>query len=86
MDREKKGREKKMINANLIRAKIVENGMNQKIVAEKIGMSEKTFSIKMNNGKFGLDEVDKMIELLKIDQPEKYFFASDVACEGTSGR
>ena len=67
-----------MINAKLIRAKIVESGMNQKIVAEKIGMSEKTFSIKMHTGKFGLDEVDKMIELLKIDQPERYFFASDV--------
>ena len=67
-----------MINANLIRAKIVENGMNQKIVAEKIGMSEKTFSIKMNNGKFGLDEAQKMIQLLKIDQPDKYFFTNEV--------
>jgi hypothetical protein len=60
--------------------------MTQKAVAEKIGMSEKTFSIKMNNGKFGLDEVDKMIELLKIDQPEKYFFAGCVTCQGTDGR
>ena len=67
-----------MINANLIRAKIVENGMNQKIVAEKIGMSEKTFSIKMNNGKFGLDEAEKLIKLLKIDQPNKYFFTQEV--------
>ena len=72
-----------MINSNLIRAKIVENGMNQKQVAEKIGMSEKTFSIKMNNGKFGLDEAQKMIDLLKIDQPSKYFFASEVTCEAT---
>ena len=75
-----------MINANLIRAKIVEKGMNQKIVAEKIGMSEKTFSIKMNNGKFGLDEAERLIQLLEIDQPIKYFFAKDVACEETSGR
>lgn len=75
-----------MINANLIRAKIVEHGMTQKTVAEKIGMSEKTFSIKMNNGKFGLDEVDKMIDLLKIEQPERYFFADVVTCEGTDGR
>lgn len=75
-----------MINANLIRAKIVEKGMNQKIVAEKIGMSEKTFSIKMNNGKFGLDEAERLIQLLEIDQPIKYFFANEVACEGTNGR
>ena len=41
--------------------------------------SEKTFSIKINNGKFGLDEADKMIEVLKIDQPDKYFFDNGVA-------
>lgn len=68
-----------MINANLIRAKIVEKGLTQKQVAALIGMSEKTFSIKMNNGKFGLDEAQKMVDLLKIDKPEKYFFANDVA-------
>lgn len=68
-----------MINANLIRAKIMEKGMTQKIVAEKIGMSEKTFSVKMNNGKFGLDEAERMIKLLDIDQPVKYFFADGVA-------
>ena len=68
-----------MINANKIRARIVELGMTQKMVAEMIGMSDKTFSIKMNNGKFGLDEADKMIEVLKIDQPDKYFFNKDVA-------
>jgi len=68
-----------MINANLIRARIVELGLTQQQVAEKIGMSPKTFSIKMNNGKFGLDEADKMIEVLKIDKPDKYFFANEVA-------
>ena len=67
-----------MINANLLRAKIAENGLNQKIVAEKIGMSEKTFSTKMRTGKFGLDEAEKMIELLKIEQPERIFFAHSV--------
>ena len=63
-----------MINANLIRAKIVENGMTQQQVAKAIGMSAKTFSIKMQNGKFGLDEADKLIDVLKIEEPERYFF------------
>ena len=67
-----------MINANKIRARIVELGLNQQTVAEKIGMSAKTFSIKMNNGKFGLDEADKMIAILKIEKPDDYFFADDV--------
>ena len=65
-----------MINANLIRGKIVENGMTQAEVATRIGMSPKTFSLKMNSGKFGLDEVEKMIRLLNIDKPERYFFAN----------
>ena len=68
-----------MINANKIRARIVELGMNQAQVAEKIGMSAKTFSIKMNNGKFGLDEAERMIDVLKIDKPIDYFFTNDVA-------
>ena len=67
-----------MINANLIRAKIVENGMTQEQVAKSIGMCAKTFSLKMSSGKFGLDEVEKMIKLLKIEDPNKYFFANTV--------
>lgn len=67
-----------MINANLIRAKIVERGMTQRELAEQIGMSGKTFSLKMKSGKFGLDEADRMIEILKIEKPEKYFFAQEV--------
>ena len=68
-----------MINSNKIRARIVELGMNQQTVAEKIGMSAKTFSIKLNNGKFGLDEAEKLIDVLQIDEPVSYFFTNSVA-------
>ena len=68
-----------MINANKIRARIVELGMTQEQVAEKIGMSKKTVSLKMKSGKFGLDEADKMIDVLKIEKPETYFFSNGVA-------
>ena len=68
-----------MINANKIRARIVEMGMTQQQVAEQIGMSAKTFSVKMNTGKFGLDEAYRMVKVLKIDEPNAYFFADDVA-------
>ena len=68
-----------MINANKIRARIVELGMTQQQVAEKIGMSAKTFSIKLNNGKFGLDEAEKLIDVLQIDEPVSYFFTDGVA-------
>lgn len=68
-----------MINANLIRARIVELGMTQAQVAKEMQISEKTLSIKMRTGTFGLDEADKMIEILKITEPAKYFFAQNVA-------
>jgi len=68
-----------MINATLIKAKIVENEMTQAELANKLGMTAKTFSIKLKTGKFGLDEAGKMIEILKIDNPEKYFFSEVVA-------
>ncbi len=68
-----------MINVNLIRAKIAEKGMTQGEVAQKIGMSANTFSTKMKNGRFGLDEADRMINLLEIENPELYFFANKVS-------
>ena len=67
-----------MINANALRAKIVENGMTQREVAKQIGISEKTFSLKMNSGKFGLDEAEKMIDLLNIENPNSIFFPNKV--------
>ena len=68
-----------MVNATLIKAKIVENEMTQAEMARKLGMTAKTFSIKLKTGKFGLDEAGRMIEILKIENPEKYFFAETVA-------
>ena len=68
-----------MINANLIRAKIVENGQTQEQVAKEMGISAKTFSVKMSTGKFGLHEAEKLIEILKIEEPVRYFFADKVS-------
>lgn len=68
-----------MINKNKLRARIIEQGMTQAQLAKEIGISEKTFSLKINSGKFGLDEAEKMIKILKISEPEKYFFANEVA-------
>lgn len=68
-----------MINANKIRGRITELEMTQAQVAEMIGISAKTFSLKMKTGKFGLDEAERMIKVLKIDKPNEYFFTNDVA-------
>lgn len=67
-----------MIAVNKLRGIIVENGMTQKEVAEKLGMSQKTFYNKMKKGVFGTDEVEKMVSVLSIENPTDIFFANKV--------
>jgi len=64
----------KMFNGNQLRAEIVRAGMTQKQVAESIGITPNTFSVKINSGTFGLDEAEKMIKLLGIQNPGAIFF------------
>lgn len=61
------------MNAARLRGIIAENGLSQRDVAKAIGMSEKTFYSKMKNGKFGIDEAEEMIRLLKIENPAAIF-------------
>lgn len=76
-------KEGKMINTNKLKAKIVENGMTQEKVAKQLGIAPKTFYTKMKKGVFGSDEIDQMIELLKINNPNEYFFTQVVTPEVT---
>ena len=64
----------KLVNSNKLRAIIIERGMTQKIVAEKLGMAPKTFYSKVKKGVFGSDEINQMIDLLKIQDPMSIFF------------
>lgn len=63
-----------MFDGNQLRAEIARAGKTQKEVAAYIGISANTFSQKINNGTFGLDEAEKMIKLLDIQQPGVVFF------------
>lgn len=64
-----------MINTNALRGKIAELGLHQYQVAEMIGVSPKTFYDKMKKGVFGSDEIQIMIDKLKIDDPVNIFFS-----------
>lgn len=66
-----------MLNANALRAEIARNGMTQGQVAERIGMSATTFSQKIRNNGFGLDEADALIHLLGIQNPGAIFFSEE---------
>lgn len=62
-----------MIAVNKLRGIIAERGMSQRQVAERLGVTEKTFYTKMKKGVFGTDEVEKMIEILSIENPIEIF-------------
>lgn len=67
-----------MVDANKLRGCIVSHGKTQEEVARAIGITPKTFCIKMKKGVFGSDEIEKMIDLLDIDDPLPIFFAKTV--------
>lgn len=62
---------------------IVSQGKTQREVAEHLGIAEKTFSIKLKNGVFGSDEIDKMIDFLNIKDPMWIFFDRKVTLKDT---
>ena len=62
-----------MVAVDKLRGIIAERGMSQRQLAQKLGMSEKTFYNKMQKGIFGTDEVERMVEILSIQNPIDIF-------------
>ncbi len=66
-----------MIRTDKLRGKIVECGYTQQDIARMIGVTPKTFYLKMKEGVFGSDEIQIMIDNLKIENPMEIFFATE---------
>lgn len=66
-----------MVDSNKLKSIIVLNNMTQESVARAIGMAPKTFYLKMKKRVFGSDEIEKMMELLNIDDPMPVFFVPE---------
>lgn len=66
-----------VIKTDELRGIIAKNGLSQSDVANKIGITPKTFYEKMKNGVFGSDEIQIMIDELHIDNPASIFFAKE---------
>lgn len=64
-----------MVDINRLKSVFVLNGKTGEDVAKYLGMSSKTFYSRMKKGVFGSDEIEKMIDFLKIDDPMSIFFA-----------
>ena len=67
-----------MIDTKALHGIIVSRGLSQKDVAAHLEMAPKTFYAKMKRGVFGSDEMEMMIDLLAIANPEQIFFAKEV--------
>lgn len=66
-----------MIKTDKLRGVIAERGLSQAEVAKSIGIAPKTFYEKMKVGIFGSDEIETMIDLLKLEDPVSIFFAKE---------
>ena len=66
-----------MIRVDKLRGIMAEKGYTQKDIAKEIGIAPKTFYDKMSKGVFGSDEIQTMIDVLKIEDPAAIFFARE---------
>lgn len=66
-----------MIKTDELRGIIAKRNKSQSDVAKAIGVSPKTFYMKMKKGIFGSDEIQIMIDDLEIDNPVEIFFAKE---------
>lgn len=67
-----------MVDCIKIKALMVEHNLTGKEVAKRMGLSDKTLYRKLNSGIFNTVEMNKLVEILDIDDPVKIFFASKV--------
>lgn len=78
-----------MVNTLKIKSRMVELGLNQKDLANALGISSPTVSQKINNKRpMNLSEVQELVKLLKINEYEliKYFFCNQVAYSNKTQR
>ena len=62
-----------MVLTNEIRGKMVARGFTQKQLAEKLEISERTLANKLTKGVFTTTDVEKLIDILKIENPMEIF-------------
>jgi len=64
-----------LINTNELKGRIMAKGYTQAETAKLIGMAPDTLSRKLRKGVLGTDEVEKLVEVLEIENPWEIFFA-----------
>ncbi|MCR5565991.1 MAG: DUF739 domain-containing protein [Clostridiales bacterium] len=68
-----------MIRVDLLNGEIARAGFSKAALAEKIGMTPKTFYLKEKRGVFGSDEIEKIVKVCRIVDPMPIFFPDFVS-------
>lgn len=69
-----------MFNRRLFEAHLVLAGISKSEMASILGIDVSTFSRKLkNDGDFTRTQINKMIEVLDIEEPSEVFFAENIA-------
>ena len=75
-----------MILTDEILGLMAKNHITRKEMANMLGITPKTFSIKLDKGVFGSDEIEIMIRELGIENPAEIFFAPNATLKVTNGK
>lgn len=68
-----------MFCKNKFKAQMALLGITQKELSKRLGISETTLYRKVQrNGDFSRQEINDMIQILKIDDPKEIFFANEL--------
>lgn len=67
-----------MIRTDKLIGEMAARRISGRKMAEKLGISPKTFYTKMKRGVFGTDEVEIMIKELELNDPMAIFFVNKV--------
>lgn len=65
-----------MFSATELKAQMVRKGFTQEKLANAIGITTKTLNLKIKCGKFQLGEVQAIIKVLEISDPNPIFFSN----------
>lgn len=64
-----------MVNEKLLKAKIIEKGIERKVIAEKLGISPTSLNYKLNNKtEFKGSEIQLLSQILGISKDKDRFF------------
>lgn len=65
---------KNLVNIDKLNGKIAENRLNRKKIAAALGISTPTLRRRIKEGIFYNVEIDILVKLLKIENPNEIFF------------